>query len=186
MTSAERVGPEPDVQARRRPEPDAAPRRVGSRPPSVRRSSTLMNPRSVAMLQRSAGNAAVAGLVAGRRAPVDSQSGHANEQPSPADAAVVPIQRLAAAGASTAPPVPPPARTRNRHREFAAVTGVVKTAGKQLKAHPPASAEVGKAQAAAKGPPDDKAGQAKAAQADAMAAAKPGGFDKAAFIAAVR
>ncbi|WP_395725522.1 hypothetical protein [Nakamurella sp.] len=104
------------------------------------------------------------------------------------DTAEVPVQRLApgAAGGSTAPPVPPPAADPASDPKFRAVTGAVKSAGTALRKHPPATAEVGKAQAAAKGPPDDKAGQAKAAQADAMAAAKPGGFDKAAFIAAVR
>ncbi len=100
------------------------------------------------------------------------------------------MQRLAAPGAtaagSTAPPVPPAAADPKSDPRFSAVAGAVKAAGKQLKAHPPASAEVGKAQAAAKAPPDDKAGQAKTAQVDAMAAAKPAGFDKAAFIAAVR
>ncbi|HKN52941.1 MAG TPA: hypothetical protein VJX66_10590 [Amycolatopsis sp.] len=61
------------------------------------------------------------------------------------------------------------------------VAGQAKTA----KTHPPASAETKKAQDAAVAPADDKEAQAKAAQADKMSAAKPGGFDKAAFVAAV-
>jgi hypothetical protein len=55
----------------------------------------------------------------------------------------------------------------------------------KLAAHKPASAEAGSAQGAAKAPPDDKEAQGKAANAEKMNAAKPGEFDKAAFIAAV-
>jgi hypothetical protein len=51
--------------------------------------------------------------------------------------------------------------------------------------HPPAAAESGAAQAAARPPADDKEAQGKAANAEKMDAAKPGEFDKAAFIAAV-
>jgi hypothetical protein len=156
----------------------------------------------MALLQRSAGNAAVAGLIRGARGGGPSASAGASAgsaavagAPVPgetagsvSDAAEEPVQRLAPAAAlgSMAPPVPPPAADPASDPKFRAVTGTVKSAGAALRKHTAASAEVGKAQAAAKGPPDDKAGQAKAAQADAMAAAKPGGFDKAAFIAAVR
>jgi hypothetical protein len=69
---------------------------------------------------------------------------------------------------------------------FAAVAGTVDRAAKNLKKHPSGAAEAKKARDAAQAPPDDKAGQAKAAQADQMAAAKPKGFDKAGFIAAVK
>lgn len=75
------------------------------------------------MRQRSAGNAAVAGLVR------------------PA--------RLCGS-------IPRPDRAGDRPDSAAGAPG-----------RAPATAEVGKAQAAAKGPPDDKAGQAKAAQAAA-------------------
>jgi hypothetical protein len=157
-----------------------------------------MNPRSMAMLQRSAGNGAVAGLLAAR--PVSGSSGAvvgsavgtavgaetAAPQQAVPDPNVVALQRLAGAAGSTAPPVPPAPVDPTSDPRFTAVTGAVKSAGAQLRKHPPASAEVGKAQAAAKGPGDDKAGQAKAARVETMAAAKPGGFDKAAFIAAVR
>ncbi len=189
--AADRAGPEGDVAVRRTPVAEPAVSRPPSTPRAVRRSSALMNPRSVAMLQRSAGNAAVAGLVRGR-SPSGSPAPDARvgTAPVPADPAGAPVQRLAAPGAtaagSTGLPVPPAAADPKSDPRFSAVAGAVKAAGKHLKAHPPASAEVGKAQAAAKAPPDDKAGQAKAAQVDIMAAAKPGGFDKAAFIAAVR
>jgi hypothetical protein len=53
------------------------------------------------------------------------------------------------------------------------------------KAHPPARTEVKQAQDAAMAPADDKEAQAKAAQADKMDAARPSGFDKAGFVAAV-
>jgi hypothetical protein len=190
--AADHAGPEAAAAARRRVAPEPVP--VTAEPAAairpIRRPAAAMNPRSMAMLQRNAGNAAVAGLM---RTP--SRAGSAPTAGSPvtsgesagptAEVAGVPVQRLAPT-ASFAPPVPPPAADPASDPKFRAVTGTVKSAGAALRKHPPAKAEVGKAQAAAKGPPDDKAGQAKAAQADAMAAAKPGGFDKVAFIAAVR
>lgn len=204
--AAERAGAEAQAPARRpaavAPAPVTSHESGGTPIRSTRRPPATMNPRSVALLQRSAGNAAIAGLMrgprgGGSRAPAGSSSGPSALAGAPApgqtagpapDAAEVPVQRLApsAATGSTAPPVPPPAADPASDPKFRAVTGAVKSAGVSLRKHPPATAEVGKAQAAAKGPPDDKAGQAKAAQADAMAAAKPGGFDKVAFIAAVR
>ncbi len=51
--------------------------------------------------------------------------------------------------------------------------------------HAPVKAEVAEAQGAAAGPPNEVSAQAGAAQVDKMGAAKPGTFDKAAFIAAV-
>ncbi|WP_238598402.1 phage tail protein [Saccharothrix sp. ALI-22-I] len=69
--------------------------------------------------------------------------------------------------------------------KFRELTKDIAAKSKTAKAHPPASAEVKKAQDAAVAPADDKEAQAKAAQADKMAGAKPGGFDKAAFVAAV-
>jgi hypothetical protein len=206
--AAERAGAEADGTLRRRvtteptlgPSPESASdsgRRAAhltadpataSRP--TRRPSTTMNPRSMALLQRSAGNAAVAGLLRAPRgagaSPAAGVSATAGQAAGPvAEVTAAPVQRLAP-NASFAPPVPPPAADPAADPKFRVVAGSVKSAGVALRKHPPATAEVGKAQAAAKGPPDDKAGQAKAAQADAMAAAKPGGFDKAAFIAAVR
>lgn len=171
----------------------------------VRRPSRAMTPHSLAALQRSAGNAAVAGMVRARGATgphravpagptggggpgtvgttaAEQVSGPVTNASGSLDRAAV--QRLA--GSGTAPPVPPPPANPHGDPKFAAAASGVRAAGQQLKKHPPPAEEVGKAQAAAKAPPDDKTGQAKAAQVDAMAAAKPGGFDKAAFIAAVR
>ncbi|MGW5498753.1 hypothetical protein ACWEWC_43135, partial [Streptomyces olivaceoviridis] len=51
--------------------------------------------------------------------------------------------------------------------------------------HQPAASESKSAQDAAVAPADDKEAQGKAANAEKMNAAKPGEFDKAAFIAAV-
>ena len=112
-------------------------------------------PPALLRLQASAGNAAVSGLVALQR------------QDCPA------------------PPVAPTGVTPASDPKFQSLKKDVGGQAKAAKAHPPAGAEVKKAQDAAVAPPDDKDAQAKAAQADKMAAAKPAGFDKAAFIAAV-
>ena len=69
--------------------------------------------------------------------------------------------------------------------KFRALTSDVRGKQKRLAAHPPAKGEAEKAAKAAKAPPDDKQAQGKAAQAEKMNAAKPGEFNKAAFIAAV-
>ncbi|MFI5561639.1 hypothetical protein ACIA2T_20385 [Amycolatopsis japonica] len=84
-----------------------------------------------------------------------------------------------------APPVAPAGVTPASDPKFGSLKKDVSGQAKAAKAHPPASAEVKKAQDAAVAPADDKEAQAKAAQADKMAAAKPAGFDKAAFVAAV-
>lgn len=147
----------------------------------------------MAMLQRSAGNAAVAGMVGsrGKSGPGESVGPGGASAPGmdTVSSAAVPtfdLQRAVGPGASTAPPVPPSAPNPKADPKFTAVAGAAKSAGQQLKKHPTPAQEVGKAQAAAKGPGDDKACQAKAVQVDKMAAAKPGGFDKVAFVAAVK
>ncbi|MET9014047.1 hypothetical protein ABZX74_24480 [Streptomyces olivaceoviridis] len=65
------------------------------------------------------------------------------------------------------------------------VTADIAAKKQKLAQHKPATAESRSAQDAAKAPPDDKEAQGKAANAEKMNAAKPGEFDKAAFIAAV-
>ncbi|WP_051110536.1 phage tail protein [Longispora albida] len=112
-------------------------------------------PIALLRLQRGAGNAAVASLLDVQRA----------DCPAPAPA--------------------PEGKTPAADPKFAALKGDIGAKAKTAKAHPPAAAEVKKAQDAAVAPPEDKEAQAKAAQAGKMAEAKPGGFDKAAFIAAV-
>ncbi|HVF06821.1 MAG TPA: hypothetical protein VNA20_18435 [Frankiaceae bacterium] len=84
------------------------------------------------------------------------------------------VQRLAGAPASP-----------KQDPRFLAVTAKVKQQGKNLRKHPPPQAEVKKAQDAAEAPGDREA-KARANTADTMATAKPAGFDKAAFVAAVK
>lgn len=76
---------------------------------------------------------------------------------------------------------PPPAQAPG----FREVTAEVAAKKQTLAQHPPAAGESKAAQDAAVAPPDDKQAQGKAAQAEKMNAAKPGEFDKAAFIKAV-
>ncbi|MCN9241157.1 hypothetical protein NGF19_10195 [Streptomyces sp. RY43-2] len=81
----------------------------------------------------------------------------------------------------TAPVKPPPSQAPGMRR----VTADIAAKKQKLAQHHPATAESRAAQDAAKAPPDDKEAQGKAANAEKMNAAKPGEFDKAAFIAAV-
>ncbi len=134
---------------------DRAPREPSAQPARPARPPRHASPPALLRLQASAGNTAVSGLVA--------------------------LQRQDCA----APPVAPAGVTPASDPKFQSFRKDVGGQAKTAKAHPPAGAEVKKAQDAAVAPPDDKDAQAKAAQADKMAAAKPGGFDKAAFIAAV-
>lgn len=97
-----------------------------------------------------------------------------------------PVQRKGDAGSCPAPPPTPAPAAPHADPKFAKIEKDVKGKAKDLKKHPPAAEEAKKAQDAAQPPGDDRASQAKAAQADTMAAAKPKGFDKAAFVAAVK
>ncbi|MFF9570573.1 hypothetical protein [Streptomyces sp. NPDC014685] len=81
----------------------------------------------------------------------------------------------------TAPVKPSPAQAPGFRRVKADVA--VKKA--KLAAHAPAASESKSAQDAAVAPPDDREAQGKAANAEKMNAAKPGEFDKKAFIDAV-
>lgn len=99
------------------------------------------------------------------------------------------LQRMAGNGAVsrmvaqryTAPVKPPPAQSA-RFRSVKADVAGKKT---RLAAHAPAASESKASQDAAVAPPDDKEAQGKAANAEKMNAAKPGEFDKKAFIDAV-
>lgn len=134
---------------------DKAPREPSAQPARPARPVRRAAPPALLRLQASAGNAAVSGLVA--------------------------LQRQGC----TAPPVAPAGVTPASDPKFQSLRKDVGCQAKAAKAHPPAGAEVKKAQDASVAPADDKEAQAKASQADKMAAAKPAGFDKAAFIAAV-
>ena len=139
-------------------------------------------------LQGRVGNAAVARLLApGARARRPSP-GPPTPAKSPAGGGQDGgLQRLATGGAACpAPPVAPVPADPKADPKFAAVESQIAGAASTAKKHPSGAAEADQARKAAEPPADDKASQAKAAQADQMAAAKPKGFDKAAFMAAVK
>ncbi|MFE3248639.1 hypothetical protein [Streptomyces sp. NPDC059209] len=81
----------------------------------------------------------------------------------------------------TAPVKPSPAQAAG----FRKVKADVAAKKARVAAHPPAVGEAKASQDAAVAPPDDKEAQGKAANAEKMDAAKPGEFDKEAFIEAV-
>jgi hypothetical protein len=85
------------------------------------------------------------------------------------------------AGAATAAP-PSPETDPN----FLAVKNQVHAKAAQSRQHPPAGTKVAEAQSAAQGPANEVASQAGAAQVEKMGAQQPGGFDKKAFMDAVR
>ncbi|MUN61963.1 hypothetical protein GMA12_02180 [Kocuria sediminis] len=97
-------------------------------------------------------------------------------------AAAAYVQRLAE---SPGPVKTVPASPQNDPR-FQAVAAKVAGQGRQLRQHPAPRAEARQAAKAAVPPATDKEAQAKAAQAETMTTARPGGFDKAGFIAAVK
>ncbi|MFE7324667.1 HPC2 multi-domain protein [Streptomyces sp. NPDC057565] len=142
MKAVPEKNPAPDTARAATPRPEAAPvdRPAPDRPVPDRR--------SLQRLQGSAGNAAVARLVAQRyTAPV---------KPSPSQAA-----------------------------GFRRVKADVAAKRTRIAVHAPAATESKSAQDAAVAPPDDKEAQGKAANAEKMNAAKPGEFNKQAFIDAV-
>jgi hypothetical protein len=117
------------------------------------------------------------------------------KQTGPGPSAVSLQQLQAAAGNSAvvalvtqrlqaAPPGPPGGGPHADPRFNAGLKDIAGKA-KTAKAHPSPAAEATAAQHAAVAPPDDREAQAKAAHTAKMAAAKPGTFDKAAFIVAV-
>ncbi|MFD4139665.1 hypothetical protein [Streptomyces sp. NPDC058572] len=140
----------------------APPRRAPDGGPGAAARPRALDPRAVQRLQARAGNAAVARLVA---------------KPQPA-----PVQRL---DSGSALPVAPTGLTPETDPRFQKVAGDIRAKKNALAAHPSTSSQVKAAQDAAKPPGDDKEAQAKAAQAGEMGAAKPGTFDKEAFVAAV-
>ncbi|HKR50292.1 MAG TPA: hypothetical protein VJT72_12065 [Pseudonocardiaceae bacterium] len=140
--------------------------------------------RHAVLLQRQAGNRATAQLLAQRRRATLPASGGRGitpaappvAEPSPAsptaDVGSLPVQRLVRGGPAQDP-------------KFTALKRDVKSKQQTLGKHPPPKTEADAAQGAAKPPQDDKEAQGKAANAEKMNAAKPGEFDKAAFIKAV-
>jgi hypothetical protein len=85
-----------------------------------------------------------------------------------------------AGAAAAAPPSP------QTDPNFLAAKNQVHAKAAQSRQHPPAGTKVAEAQSAAQGPANEVASQAGAAQVDKMSAQQPGGFDKKAFMDAVR
>ena len=168
---------------------------VAESPATTRRApeNRPLNARTAQLIQAAAGNRALAGMIAQRRAaekPVVESKPSTAETPAVAPPARPRVDSLLAAE----PPDPsrPTAVVQRYARPPAASTPKFNTLmsdvrGKQktLAAHPPPASKAKAAQAAAKPPADDKQAQGKAANAEKMNAAQPGTFDKAAFIAAV-
>ncbi|MGH3994762.1 MAG: hypothetical protein ACRDSN_20150, partial [Pseudonocardiaceae bacterium] len=135
------------------------------------------------MLQRQAGNRATARLLAQRRKTAPPASGNPGATPAGPSAAASPVtadgaglvvQRLVTGRGGP-----------GQDPKFTALKRDVKSKQQTLGKHPPPKTEADAAQGAAKPPQDDKEAQGKAANAEKMNAAKPGDFDKAAFIKAV-
>ncbi|MFJ8852715.1 hypothetical protein [Streptomyces sp. NPDC102437] len=113
----------------------------------------------------------------------------AGDRPAPDPRSLQRLQRAAGNAAVsrlvaqryTAPVKPSPAQAPG----FRKVRADVAAKKVRLAAHTPAAAESRSAQDAAVAPPDDKEAQGKAANAEKMNAAKPGEFNKQAFIDAV-
>jgi len=169
-----------------RPPPTEPARPVSAQREVAERASRPVPPRSVrsaVLLQRQAGNRATARLFAQRAKtpPAPASGGHgaapaersAAAGPATADMDDLAVQRLVAG------------RGPSQDPKFAALKRDVKSKQQTLGKHPPAQAEAKAAQGAAKPPQDDKEAQGKTANAEKMNAAKPGDFDKAAFIKAV-
>jgi hypothetical protein len=93
--------------------------------------------------------------------------------------------QLQAATTCPAPPKPPVSTPPDQDPKFQAVESKVRKQGSDLKKHPSPRSKVAEAPAAAVPPANDVESQAKAASTEKMSTAKPGTFDKAAFIAAV-
>ncbi|MFJ4499696.1 hypothetical protein [Streptomyces sp. NPDC088864] len=129
-------------------------------------------------------------------APTPAPAPVSGPAPAPVPAAVVPdrrsVQRLQRAAGNaavsrlvaqryTAPVKPPPSGAPG----FRSVRADIAAKKQRMAQHRPAAAESKASQDAAVAPPDDKEAQGKAANAEKMNAAKPGEFDKKAFIDAV-
>jgi hypothetical protein len=98
----------------------------------------------------------------------------------------VAVQRLASGGSCPPPPEAPVPTSPREDPRFAKVESEINQTAKQVAKHPKPTTEAKKAAAAAEPPAGDIDAQAKAAHAEKLDAAKPAGFDKKAFIAAVK
>lgn len=92
---------------------------------------------------------------------------------------------LQRAVACSAPPVSPQPVAPEDDPRFTTVTDQIGDVSAKQRAHAPPRSKVAEAQGAAVPPSNEVAAQARAGQVDKMSSARPGDFDKAAFIAAV-
>ena len=175
--------PAEDREPGRRPDHRSSPERRDDEPsPAPNRP---LSAGAVQRLQSVAGNRAAAALLARRARPAPTKASPAAERPgpspSPAPAAgdTSQVQRLAEGGEAPARPGP------DGDPKFKALQADIRAKQQTMRKHPPARSEAQASQAAAKPPQDDKEAQGKAANAEKMNAAKPGEFDKAAFVKAV-
>jgi hypothetical protein len=168
-----------------------APPPVDRDEPRVAGQSRPVNAAAMQRLQRTAGNRAAARLLAKRRPTVSrstppkstapSRSSKAGSQPASSSAPPVSasdsieLQRLES-GERGGP---------NSDPRFAALKADVHGKQQTMSSHLPAQSEANAAAGAAKPPQDDKEAQGKTANAEKMNKAKPGEFDKAAFVKAV-
>ncbi|WP_163507374.1 phage tail protein [Fodinicola acaciae] len=132
-----------------------------------------LNAAAMQRLQRTAGNRAVSRMVAPAPPTPTVTSGGSAEAP----LEDVPVQRLAPDAGGRRGPA--------SDAKFTALKREVKSKQQTMAKHAPAKSEADAAGAAAKPPADDKLAQGKTANAEKMNAAKPGEFNKAAFIKAV-
>ncbi|WP_344307525.1 hypothetical protein [Fodinicola feengrottensis] len=160
-------------------------------------------------LQGSAGNRAVSRMLATRRPASTRTTAAAAAARKPAAATPAPAvsaptaavpSSIVAGSAAVSVPVEGPSVQRlapgttaaPAHRagpqadpKFSALKADIKGKQQNMAKHSPPQSEAAASQAAAKPPQDDKEAQGKTANAEKMNAAKPGDFDKAAFIKAV-
>ncbi|MGH3695388.1 MAG: polymorphic toxin type 17 domain-containing protein [Pseudonocardiaceae bacterium] len=160
---------------------------------SAAKSTRPLSARSALLLQRQAGNRATARLMAQRQKTTPPASGDRGTTPtgqsttgqSTTDQSAAAGPALAAVDDLTVQRLVPGRGGPGQDPKFTALKRDVKSKQQTVGKHPPAAAEAKAAQGAAKPPQDDKEAQGKAANAEKMNAAKPGEFDKAAFIKAV-
>src|SRR3984893_6350961 len=136
--------------------------------------------------QRPAGAAGAAGAKGGQTSPGAGDRPVDQRPAGAAGAADGAKGAETSAGAGAAPEVAAQPATPATDPNFLAVKNEVHAKAAQSRQHPPAGTKVAEAQSAAQGPAHESASQAGATQVDKMSAQQPGGFDKKAFMDAVR
>ncbi|WP_157000204.1 phage tail protein [Agromyces terreus] len=127
---------------------------------------------------------AAAGSVAFMSGAVDTTTAPVSA-PAPAELERA-VQRLVRGGPVPPPPVPPPPPAPHAHPGLRLAKRSIALNAAAAARHPSPASKAQEAQQAAQPPAGDRDAQAKAAKADALGAVPAGGFDKAAFVAAVK